>query len=87
MDSDGDGYGDSNASAQESCIAIAGTVDNNTDCDDSKANVAPNLQETCDGLDNNCQNGVDEDAVDAATFYLDDDSDGFGDPKSNRLGV
>ena len=53
MDTDGDGYGDMTASAQEACIAIAGTVDNNTDCDDSKANVAPNLQETCDGLDNN----------------------------------
>ena len=48
--------------------------------------MAPNLQETCDGLDNNCQNGVDEDAVDAATFYLDDDSDGFGDPNQTVLG-
>ena len=33
VDSDGDGYGDNNAVVQKSCIALAGTVDNNTDCD------------------------------------------------------
>ena len=86
IDSDGDGYGDQNATAQNACVTPEGFVDNSDDCDDAMANKAPNLQETCDGIDNNCQNGVDEDAIDAATFYLDDDSDGFGDPTQTILG-
>ena len=36
--------------------------------------------ETCNDLDDDCDGEVDEDALDAATWYLDADGDGHGDP-------
>ena len=54
------------------------------DCDDSNAAVSPNADELCDGLDNNCDGAVDEDtALDAATWFIDSDADGFGDPATS----
>lgn len=50
------------------------------DCDDTRADVRPGLDETCDGIDNDCDDAIDEDAVDASVFYGDSDGDGFGDP-------
>ncbi len=51
------------------------------DCDDSDASIYPGADETCDGDDNDCDGDVDEsDALDASTWYADDDEDGFGDP-------
>ncbi|HJQ25162.1 MAG TPA: C25 family cysteine peptidase, partial [Blastocatellia bacterium] len=58
-DADGDGYGNPNVSGSF-CIQPAGYVTNNLDCDDTKANVNPGMQEICgDGLDNNCDGLVD----------------------------
>ena len=48
------------------------------DCDDTDPAVNPDAQETCDGIDNDCDDQVDEDVL--TTFYLDADGDGFGDP-------
>ncbi len=40
----------------------------------------------CDGSDNNCDGVVDEDeAVDATTWYDDDDGDGYGDPADSLV--
>jgi hypothetical protein len=50
------------------------------DCDDDNPNVFPGNTEFCDGLDNDCDSLVDEDAVDALSWYADADDDGFGDP-------
>jgi hypothetical protein len=50
------------------------------DCDDTNADIYPDAPEKCDGLDNDCDNIVDEDTIDAPTFYQDFDRDGFGDP-------
>jgi large repetitive protein len=47
------------------------------DCDDADASVHPGATEVCDGVDNDCDDGVDEDVLD--TFYADSDGDGFGD--------
>ena len=77
-DADADGFGDP-ASSSSSCTAPAGFVADNTDCDDSSAADYPGAPENCDGLDNNCDGQVDEDALDAPTWYLDGDTDGFGD--------
>ena len=53
------------------------------DCDVGDPEVHPGAEEICDGLDNDCDAEVDEaDAVDATTWYLDADSDGYGDPDS-----
>ena len=49
-----------------------------TDCDDDNAEINPGAEEVCDGLDNNCDDQVDEDLF--QTVYADADDDGFGDP-------
>ena len=82
VDADSDGYGEA-SSALDACVLPAGHVTDGTDCDDSDASVYPGASELCDGADNNCDGDVDESgALDAATFYADDDADGYGDPSS-----
>jgi hypothetical protein len=49
------------------------------DCDDSRKTVHPDAPELCDGLDNDCDEEIDEDAEEAEDWYLDSDGDGFGD--------
>ena len=48
------------------------------DCDDNDAQINPNASEICDGLDNDCDGVNDEDVQN--TYYVDGDSDGFGNP-------
>ena len=49
------------------------------DCDDNNPNVFPGAAELCDGLDNNCNQQVDEN-LSFVTYYVDMDGDGFGSP-------
>ncbi len=77
-DEDEDGYG--SGAATQACQQPAGHVATAGDCDDDDGNVNPDADETCDKVDNDCDGTVDEDdAIDAATWYLDDDEDGYGD--------
>ncbi|MES2642400.1 MAG: MopE-related protein [Myxococcota bacterium] len=79
-DADADGYGD-RAAASFACAPFAGTVADATDCDDTRAVVHPGAAELCNDLDDNCDGATDEpEADDAASWYADDDGDGFGDP-------
>jgi hypothetical protein len=48
------------------------------DCDDGNSAMNPGATEVCDGLDNDCNGTIDDDASDAATWYADGDGDGFG---------
>ena len=48
------------------------------DCDDLNPDINPNATEICDGIDNDCQHGVDTYAINASIWYLDADSDGYG---------
>ncbi len=48
------------------------------DCDDTDAAVFPGASEYCNGVDDDCDALVDEDAVDAFPWYVDQDGDGHG---------
>ena len=48
------------------------------DCDDADAGINPDASEICDEIDNDCDEEIDEDATDAATWYAVSDGDGFG---------
>jgi MYXO-CTERM domain-containing protein len=78
-DTDGDGYGNVNA-VLVSCSQPSSHVADLTDCDDNSATVNPSISESCNGIDDDCDGTIDEDdATDAPTWYVDADSDGYGD--------
>ena len=59
---DGDGYGDPDTSIA-ACEAPEDFVEDGTDCDDTTASKNPgNLHDFCDGVDNDCDDLVDEDS-------------------------
>jgi len=55
------------------------------DCNDNDARVNPGAEEVCDDIDNNCDNTIDENAVDATSFFADTDGDTFGDALNEQL--
>ena len=77
-DADGDGWG---AGAPiEACEPPEGSSERAGDCDDADGATWPGADELCDGLDQDCDGVLDEQAIDRETFYEDVDGDGFGDP-------
>jgi hypothetical protein len=78
-DADGDGHGDA-GSPLEDCDPPDGYVTSDDDCDDAEPAANPSAEETCDGIDNDCDGDADEGVT--TTYYLDADSDGHGVPDS-----
>ncbi len=76
-DTDGDAFGDDGA-LMTACDAPAGYVSAGGDCNDSDSAVSPAAPEVCNGIDDNCDGVIDTDAVDAPTWYIDVDGDGYG---------
>lgn len=81
-DTDGDGFGDPNLPV-DSCTADETAASNDQDCDDTNAFIRPDVNEICDGLDNDCNGQIDDadpniDAFTQSPLYLDADGDGYG---------
>ncbi len=85
-DGDGDGVG-TDDSATKGCaedLPVDPTgagmyVTEGGDCDDNNAAISPNAVEVCDGIDNDCEGGIDDDySVDVTIWYADSDGDGYG---------
>ncbi len=49
------------------------------DCDDTVAARHPGAAETCDGVDEDCDDLIDNDVTNVPTWFFDDDDDGYGD--------
>ena len=77
-DMDLDGFGNASVTVP-ACSQPSGYVSDDTDCDDSDGDTYPGADEYCDGHDDDCDGDTDEDdAVDASTWYEDNDGDSYG---------
>lgn len=78
IDADGDGFGDA-ALPVSGCALADGWADNDDDCDDTEAAINPDADELCDGVDNDCNDVLDDGSGPGAGFwYADLDGDGYG---------
>lgn len=75
-DSDGDGWGHGDPRPGYSCPGEGSSLFPD-DCDDEDDAIYPGQDDTCDGLDNNCDGQIDE-GLTQYTLYPDNDQDGYG---------
>ena len=77
-DTDMDGYGDATAASTEGCRPGDDWSSSADDCDDDAASVNPAGDETCNGVDDDCNGETDEDESEWTAYYEDADGDGAG---------
>lgn len=84
-DADRDGWG-VDQGAIEGCTVPQGRVTRGGDCDDENPEVSPGAVEQCGGTDEDCDGLTNEaGATGEATWYVDADGDGFGDPLADPV--
>jgi MYXO-CTERM domain-containing protein len=83
VDADRDGYADETAPPIRACTQPSGTSVVGGDCDDADASILPGAAEHCDGVDEDCDGVIDDNPVDARTWYADADNDAAGDPSQS----
>jgi hypothetical protein len=85
LDLDGDQYGDASA-LYTGCSPPQGYIAQAGDCNDSEPNAYPGAIEYCNGIDDNCDQVIDEDtASDVQSWYLDTDGDQYGDSSTIQI--
>ncbi len=85
LDVDGDGYG-TRAGRVAACDVPAGYSPNRTDCDDTDAGVSPGATESCNDIDDDCDDEIDESGASGESpWYADTDGDGYGDASAFNI--
>jgi hypothetical protein len=90
-DDDFDGYMDSTSDGTytaNGCIPVGCQTVPGNDCDDTNGSIKPGAVEVCDGIDNDCDDLIDDDdpeIIDQSTWYADADSDTYGDANNSAL--
>lgn len=84
-DEDRDGYGALYSSPVRLCALVSGFSDNSLDCNDQDGEIHPGVAEQCDGVDQDCDERVDEDPSIGTLYYLDQDRDGYGVNSSTQV--
>jgi hypothetical protein len=85
LDNDADTYGDAGTTT-DAVLQPAGYVADSSDCNDNNSAINPAAAEIWDGADNNCNGQIDE-GFSPTTWYLDSDSDSFGDSTQTTLDI
>lgn len=80
-DADKDTHGSASATGVVACPSAppSDSVISKDDCNDNDASIYTGALELCDGKDNDCDQTIDDGAV-QGTFYQDADGDGYGNP-------
>lgn len=76
LDADGDGYGVGQGITV--CNSLTGYAQQAGDCDDDDPDIFPLADELCNGLDDDCDNDIDENPPDGDFWFPDSDGDGYG---------
>ncbi len=87
FDEDGDTWGGTEIVLVQCSQPGPGSVLNGDDCDDDNINIFPGAGELCNGIDDDCDQLIDDsdpdlDPAELTTWFADFDGDGFGDPNS-----
>jgi len=77
VDADGDGFGVTDSAAPFCSNPGVGFASVGGDCNDNDDQIFPGATEICDGIDNNCNNQIDE-GLPTVTYFVDNDGDGYG---------
>jgi len=86
-----EGFADCDGDGRPECLDIDADGDSEcseNDCDDFNPKVNPFAEEVCNGIDDNCRNGIDEEGAGGCdTYYRDADGDTWGTDENKCLCV